>query len=375
VLPPRIKTLHPRSTKGAVPVTVVVGVATYFDGIVAADCQVTFSNGRRRDYCQKLIVANARSVIGLAGDICMARYLADGVLGRLRETDIDHQDWLREDRQLARFILEGIYAHGAKNPGHENCADGCAELLIFWRDYHRMSPERGWRGPPIPDPRIITIRASNRRVDIERIRRGVGVIGRNRAFQRELNTPNFDDLVTYFGRYDGERNVRDTQRALIATTEISKRLIEMNRTAGVGGLYQVMTVSPDSVQTVPYFQLMDVAPGYRTYVAMRIENGEWIQEHRPTARKVRVISPWAINPFGPGRIDSVFDPSQWLTPESPGVIPAQEWETVFSLYNPPDMPDAVRPSWGDAPLSPLSYGLKWWDGPNQPAWVGDNDVA
>jgi hypothetical protein len=296
-------------------------------------------------------------------------------LRRLRETDIEQQDWLREGRRLARFILKGIYAHGVMNPGHERCADGCAELLIFWRDYSRWTPDGGWTGPPSPDPRIITIRANNRRVDIERIRRGVGVIGRNRAFQGELNTPNFDDLVTYFGRYDGDRNVRDAQRALLATTEIRKRLIETNRTNGVGGLYQVMTVSPNSVQTVPYFQLMDVAPGYRTYVAMRIENGEWIQEHRPTGRKVRVISPWAINAFGPGRTDSIFDPAEWLTSESPGVIPAQQWETVFSLYNPPNVPDAVRPSWSDAPLPPLSYGVKWWKGPDQPSWASDGDAA
>jgi hypothetical protein len=354
---------------------VVVGVATYFDGFVAADCQVAFPNGHRRDYCQKLIVANAWSVIGMAGDICMARYLADGVLGRLRETEIEAQDWLREDREVARFILQGIHAHGPKNPGHERCADGRAELLIFWRDYQRGSPEGGWTGPPIPDPRIITVRANNRRVDIERIRRGVGVIGRNRAFQRELNTPAFDDLVTYFGRFEGDRNVRDAQRALTATTEIRKRLIETDRTTGVGGLYQVMTVSPNSVQTVPYFQLVDVAPGFRTYVAMRIENGEWIQDHRPTGRKVRVISPWAINPFGPARIDSIFDPSEWLTPESPGVIPAQELETAFSLYNPPNVPEAVRPSWGNAPLPPLTFGVKWWEGPDQYSWAGSNDAA
>jgi hypothetical protein len=163
-------------------VTVVVGVATYFDGFVVADCQVTFANGRRRDYCQKLILANDWSVVGLAGNICMARYLADGVVRRLRETDIEHQDWLREDYQLAWFILQGIEAHGALNPGHKHCADGRTELLILWRDYQHWSATGGWAGAPSPNPRVIAIRANNRRVDIERIGRGVGVIGRDRAF-------------------------------------------------------------------------------------------------------------------------------------------------------------------------------------------------
>lgn len=351
--------------------TVVVGVATYVDGFIAADCQVTFPNGRRRDYCQKLIVANEWSVIGIAGNVCMAGYLADGVLGRLRETDIEHQDWLREDRQLAEFILRGVHAHGAKNPGHEQCADGQAELLILWRDYKNWSPVTGWKGPPIPNPRIVAIRTHNRRVHIERVGRGVGVIGRDRAFQRELNDEHFDEWVTYFGRYDGDRDVRDAQRALVATTMIRKRLIEHNRMSGVGGLFQVATMSHDSIQTVPYFQLLDVAPGYRTYAAMRIENGYWIQEHRPTRRKVRVVSPLEIKLNTPSGNESLFDPSTWLTPESPGVIHAQEWETVFSLYNPPNVPAAVIPSWGDAPLAPLTYGAdKWWEGLDQPSWVG-----
>ncbi len=150
---------------------------------------------------------------------------------------------------------------------------------------------------------------------------------------------------------------------------IQKRLIETNRSRGVGGLYQVMTVSPNSVQTVPYFQLMEVVPGYRTYVAMRIENGEWVQEHRPTNRIVAVKSPWAIDPKGRQRFDSLFDPAEWLRQDSPGVIPAQQWETVFSLYNPANVSEAVRLSWGDAPLAPLSYGPKWWNGPDQPSWV------
>jgi hypothetical protein len=358
-------------------VTVVVGVATYVDGFVVADCQLTFLDGRRRDYCQKLIVANDWSVVGIAGDICLARHLADGVVRRLRETDIEYQDWLRDDRAMARFLRDGIDVHGQTSARHERCVSGRAEFLIMWRDYERWSPVDGWRpGPPsIPDPRIIAVRINNRRGNIERIRRGVGVIGRDRAFQREVNTEHFDELVSFFGRGSGDHNIRDAQRALIATTMIRKRLIETNRTYGVGGLYQVATVSPNSVQTVPYFQLMDVAPGYRTYVAMRIENGEWVQEHRPTGRIVRVVSPWTIDAFGAGRIDSIFDPSEWLTPESPGVIPAQEWDTEFSLYNPPNVPDAVRPSWSDAPLPPLSYGPKWWEGPEQPSWVDRNDAA
>jgi len=157
----------------------------------------------------------------------------------------------------------------------------------------------------------------------------------------------------------------------VATTMIRKRLIEHNRMSGVGGLFQVATMSHDSIQTVPYFQLLDVAPGYRTYAAMRIENGYWIQEHRPTRRKVRVVSPLEIKLNIPSGKESLFDPSTWLTPESPGVIPAREWETVFSLYNPPTVPAAVIPSWGDAPLAPLTYGAnKWWEGPDQPSWVG-----
>ncbi len=351
--------------------TVVVGVANYVDGMVIADCQLTYPDGRRRDYCQKAAIANGWSIVAMAGNLCMMRWLADGVMRRLRETDIEDLGWLRSDQELTRFIQQGVDLHAAANgPGHARCADYCTELLIFWRDYERWSAVEGWTGPPSPDPRIIVIRINGHRIGIERVRLGVAVIGRSREFATELNSAEFHDMVTFFGRYgEGDRNVADAQRALLATTELRRRLVETNRTQGVGGLYQVMTVGQDSVQTVPYFQLMDVAPGYRTYVAMRIEDGEWVQEHRPTNRIIRVKSPWDIDPFGRVRFDSLFDPPEWLSPDSPGVIPAQQVETVFSLYSPPTVPEAIRPSWGEEPLPPLTYGVKWWEGPDQPSWV------
>lgn len=357
-------------SRGASFVTVVVGVATHVDGFIVADCQVTGPNGKRRDYCQKVIVANAWSVVGIAGDLCLARHLVGGIVNRLRETDFDQQGWLREDREIARFVFEGILDHDNQHPDHVGCTDRGAELLVLWSDYKNWSDTTGWAGPPIPNPRVAAIRVFDGQVQIERVGRGVGVIGRNRAFQRELNDENFDRGVTHFNRFGSDPDVQDAHRALVASTVIRKRLIENNRMRGVGGLFQIATMSANGIQTVPYFQLVDVVPGYRTYVAIRIEDGFWVQEHRPTRRKVRVVSPFEIDPFGPIRTESLFDPTDWLTPESPGVIPAQEWETVFSLYNPPAVPPAIVPSWGDAPLAPLTYGDNtWWEEGDKTRWV------
>lgn len=74
---------------------------------------------------------------------------------------------------------------------------------------------------------------------------------------------------------------------------------------------------------------------------MRMEGGEWIQEHRPTGVRLPVVSPFAIDPFArPGEYE-VIDPAVALDQHSPGVIQQRPVELVFSLYDPDHVPDAV----------------------------------
>lgn len=352
--------------------TVVLGVSSLVDGFVVADCRLTYplpGGGRRvHDHCQKLAVANEWSVVGFAGNLCLGRYLLMGVLGWLRETDITNPGWLRDLRQARSYLLQGIPLHPDVFPGHGQCTQERAAILIAWMDYSRMSAGGDWRdGPPAPEAKITTLDWDGHQVRANTIVKRAAVIGRSRALAQELYTEEFEDLSLFFRSYDGPSDLLDAQRALLATNALDRRLDETGRTEGVGGLYQVITLGPRGVQTVPYFQLVDVEPGFRTYVAMRIENGEWVQEHRPSGIQMRVKSPLEIDPLTVPRLDHEFDVRKRLHRRSPGVIPAAAVETVFSLYNPPEAPEAVRRSWGDAQIAPLTYGQSWEQG-HSPRW-------
>ena len=356
--------------------TVVVASSSLLDGFVVADCQVTYTlpNGGslRRDVCQKLFMTDYGTVVGIAGTICLARFLAAGLIEELNARPDDRQQWLNDSDAVMRFLLSGIAEHLRRHPDHAACRERATELLIAWMDDTRQRPDGSWiDGVPVPILHMMKLWWHRARLWWKRKQRGTIVLGRNDRFAQELHDAAYEDLVTHFGRFsDTDPDIIDAQRALLATTEIRKRLIQTNRTNGVGGLYQVMTMGPRGAQTVPYFYLDDVEPGYRTYVAMRIDSGEWIQEHRPTNTIMRLKTPWDIDLTQPPRREIRFDSSVRLDRNSPGVIPARQIETVFSLYNPPNVPEAVRPSWGDAPLAGLTYAGSYCQFDNQPRWRG-----
>jgi hypothetical protein len=356
--------------------TVVVASSSLVDGFVVAYCQVTYTqpNGgvRRRDFCQKLFMTDYGMVVGIAGSICLARFLAAGLIEELNARPDDREQWLNDDDAVMRFILSGIAEHLRRYPDHAACRERDTELLIAWMDYTRQRPDGSWiDGVPAPITQTKKLLWNRERLWWKRKQHGTIVLGRGERFAQALHDDDYDELVTRFGRFsdsDMDPNIIDAQRALLATAAIRKQLILTNRAEGVGGLYQVMTLGPRGAQTVPYFYLDDVEPGFKTYVAMRIDRGEWVQEHRPTNTIMRVKTPRDIDPTQPPRREIRFDSSVRLDRNSPGVIPAQQIETVFSLYNPPSVPEAVRPSWGDEPLAPLTYAGPYRVFDNQPRW-------
>lgn len=358
--------------------TVVVASSSLLDGFIVADCQLTYTqpNGGvlRRDFCQKLFMTDYGMVVGIAGTVCLARFLAAGLIEESNARPDDRQQWLKDGDAVMRFLLSGIAVHLQRHPDHAACRELDTELLIAWMDYTRLRPDGSWTdGIPVPIMQMMKLWWHRERLWWKQNQRGTIVLGRSECFAHELHDDDYEDLVTHFGRFSDSNmdpNIIDAQRALLGTAQIRKRLMETNRTAGIGGLYQVMTMGPRGAQTVPYFYLDDVEPGFRTYVAMRIDNGEWGQEHRPTNTIMRLKMPWDIDLSNPMRRESRFDSSMRLNRNSAGVIPAKQVETVFSLYNPPDVPDAVRPSWGDAPLAPLTYGWLYRQFDNQPRWRG-----
>lgn len=352
--------------------TIVVASSSLLDGFVVADCQVTFSlptgGVLRRVFCQKIFMTDYGTVVGIAGSICLARFLTAGLIEELNARPDNRGHWLKDNDAVLRFVLDGIREHLHRHPDHEPCRTQDTSLLIAWMDYTRQMPDGSWVDG-FPVMQMTVLRWHRERLWIKRNQRGTVVIGRDDSFVNELHDEPYEELVTHFGRFsEMDKDIVDAQRALLGTEEIRKRLIQTNRTKGIGGLYQVMTMGPRGAQTVPYFYLDKVGTGFQTYVAMRIDKGEWVQEHRPTNTVMRVKLPWDIDLTQKPSREIRFDSSVRLDQDSPGVFPAQQIETVFSLYNPPEVPEAVRPSWGDAPLAPLTYSGPYRVFDNQPRW-------
>jgi hypothetical protein len=150
----------------------------------------------------------------------------------------------------------------------------------------------------------------------------------------------------------------DSLRCLVTGMVIRDVLIAKGENT-VGGLYQVAHVSYRGVELVPHFYWVPVEPGYGTYVAMRIEDGQWLQEHRPTGTNVHVLNPLHIPWKGPIWLagnHEMFDPGRSLTRNSPGVIAERRpFHTVTGIYEPGDVHDDIRASWGNEPLAPLTF--------------------
>ena len=338
--------------------TIVVGVSSIFDAVVVADCRLSYGMATgemiRRDVCQKLVVANGWSVVGLAGHLCLARHLLNGTVNRLRETPPEDPAWLKDDDLLTAFFAEGRRNHARFGPRHRACQDQKARLLIAWMDYSRSvwEPAPGSAdGPLVPGAEVVVVRSPE--LDVKRTRLGLDVIGlpviapkmRDEAFA----------MLLQFG-HEGQHG--EAHRGLMAAQVVRRLLADRGGAPAVGGLFQVATVSAKGVGVVPYFYLAPVEPGYGTYVAMRMERGAWVQEHRPTSTVVPVTPPAEIDPFAPPGGHAMFDPALTLNRNSPGVVPREGCEVAWSLYDPDNVHPDVATSWGDEPLAPVTWSAR-----------------
>lgn len=344
--------------------TILVGVNTLFTGaVMLADTRLSNPGPQGqvllRDACQKMVTATPWSIVAVAGSLCPARYLLNGVVTRLRSypenDDAWLRDgsltWLRDDGALREFILVGLQRHAAK-PGHLDCAYQGVGLMISWIDYAREAVD----GRNMPE--IISVRTPA--MTVRRVQGfGAEIVGSG-----EVIAPVFDlELVINVANM-GENQPWARANQCMFVSEVVRRELAKRAVTSVGGLYQVAHLFHGGVQTVPYWYWADVEPGYGTYVAMRIENGMWVQDHRPSGTVVHVASPFDFDVTGPALMPGqheVFEPSQFLTRKSKGVLPLPGLVMAYAEYDPDNVPTAICASWGDDPVPALSArdGKPW----------------
>jgi hypothetical protein len=343
--------------------TIVVSVNTLSEVLLLADTRLSgaSSNGQvvvQQDVCQKLFAPNQWCMMGFAGQLCMARHLLRGFLGRLRATPKGSPDWLRNDHDVLAFLQQGVESHGkmriGKSADHQQCKRAVVELVIAWVDHGRDFA--GHARSPLDlekPPWMETITMRSPAFEVRRQPVGVQVIGSGSTVTKAMRQEAFMKIAWHakdipFG---------EMHRAFFTAT-VTRDLLDEAADPTIGDAYQLAYLDRSGVHLVPYFYWIPVGEAHGTYVAMRIEGGEWIQEHRPTKNKFRIMSPFEFQLKHPDWTRSrsrVFDAKRSLTPNSPGVVADRDGRLVYHLYDPENVHNEVVRSWGPEPLAPITW--------------------
>lgn len=150
----------------------------------------------------------------------------------------------------------------------------------------------------------------------EKIPLGFDIHGSGSAIRDEIDQSKFVKFLNF--AFTG--NLKEQLHGL-GIMHILRREVEIKKIDTVGGLYQIVLISQAGVYPIEYEYWMDVSPHKGTFVSMHIEEGQWIQEHKPTKHRVALENPTQIDVYSPAwEANKMFDPRNDLTEDSPGVV-------------------------------------------------------
>jgi hypothetical protein len=173
---------------------------------------------------------------------------------------------------------------------------------------------------PRPGGSLVVPRIKLVRVDCdpwrhEVVEEDLAVIGAAPAIRDEALKEESVEKLTCLTSYN-ERGL--AIRAMFAHLFVCSLLRGRNEPT-IGGLYQVYYLGPEGPRAVPYDTWGEVTAELGSPVSMFIRDGEWVQEHGPTRRKVRVRNPVADERVLRERGPELFAAKQFLTPAAPGI--------------------------------------------------------
>lgn len=309
-----------------------------------------------RDVCQKLFIPNAWSVLGFAGDLCLGNDLAGAFFTELKEAKWTKDHWLGDDAAIKKLVTETIAAHPSLGSGHSTCDSRPAGILIAYVGLVRFNKEDGSLDHYQLGTMTVAVLSDG---TIERQGIGAAVLGEGgQLIQPKLTL----ELITQIANAASPES-----QALLALNATRVFVNEVNARS-VGEPFQVAHLSAKGVLLVPYFYWANVTNRFGTYVAMRIEDGDWVQDHRPSGRVLRFKRPYQILnqeldegawPLGK---NEMFDPRRALYNTSPGVIRAPNPNLIYAVYDPNNVPASIMASWGSEPPPLLT-----WAQPGEPA--------
>jgi hypothetical protein len=336
--------------------TVVAALSTGFDAALAADSRLsyTLADGKVhaiRDVCQKLVHVNAWCALGFAGHACIGGQLVMAFSALLRRTRREQALWLTDDARVRRFVRRVVDTHAAARPTHALCRTGLVELLIARRD-HTVPREPTAAGDTHPIE-LLVVRSPDLLVQRSR-GPTVGFVGSGMVAGPEILREAQNGLAGF-----GQGTVHGHRQRCALLAEMTRLVLRQRKIATVGGGFQLMHLGQERVEAVPYLAFAHVAQDYGTWIAMRVDDGYWVQEHRPTRYRVRLLPPTDIPATGPKLhtvTSQLFDPARMLTRHSPGVLAETNPQMGFIPYRAGPPPPELAGSWGTDPLAPLSWG-------------------
>lgn len=322
--------------------------------VMVADSRLSYPGGRVRDVCQKIFPPTDWSLLGFAGDLCLGNDLARSFFERLKVTDWAPSTWLDDDEEVRAFVTSVVKQHTKAAPGHEGCVTAGAGLILAWVSRIAFNRADGTLERYEPGTLAMAV-ASDGSIERQSMKPLVigtgGIIKPKLTMERALSVANAPD---------------DTQQ-MLAALNWTKLLIDDEKLTSVGGLFQVAHLGrAGGNKLLAYFYWADVTRRFGTYVAMRIKDGRWFQEHRPSGKSVVVRRPEEIleedGAWSVGK-NEMFEPRSFLTNTSKGVErAASPFQLLYTTYDPASVPDPVLKNWGPEPLEPQTF---------DPAWSGE----
>ena len=135
---------------------------------------------------QKLLVPKGGwSLLGWAGNLCMARDIVRALFNRLSATDPRKPEWMRGDDSIKSFVRDCIALHAEGRPSHKDCHRQTAQFMIAWLDYGK--------NPFTQSMEVLTI--SSPGLEIRRTAFGVDAIGSGAVILDRMRFESFIDII------------------------------------------------------------------------------------------------------------------------------------------------------------------------------------
>ena len=289
--------------------TIVAAYTGVWGSILAADSRVTMNrqgNVTYHDVCQKVApLGMGDGWIGFAGDVCTSVKFLKVALPYSEQRGLA---WLN-DQEEVDFLLKQSRV-SAKDP--------FAKFLAVFRDKEKRD------GFPIRRCHIVAFDSKDTTLRQKHL--GFAAIG---SGQRHFSSVESSiDAIEFANALNGKL-------IKVATMWFAHHLYQnlgRGQEPTVGGLFQLHYITQSGSGVIPYEKWIRLGRGLGTYVNMLFKDGNWIQYHASTQKRIPLSFPFSPDFTSASMIKNRrFDMRYVLGPQSPGVIPEPEVVTEYRL--------------------------------------------